>query len=88
MQLTWKALKFVKGRHTPKTFSFVKSVLAYIAITIPDLDDPFQRMRLYQLSGVAALHNNVCDPCLHCAYSAAAGYSLNCCLCVVRALHV
>jgi hypothetical protein len=60
MQLIWKALKFVKGRHNNKTLSFVKSVLAFIAITIPDIDDPFQRMKLYQTAGLAALHNTVC----------------------------
>lgn len=58
-QLTWKALRFVKGRHNAKTLAFVKSVYAYVAITTPAIDDPFHRMRIYQDAGMAALHNQV-----------------------------
>jgi hypothetical protein len=59
LQLSLKALRFVKGRHSPKTAAFVKSVFAYVAISIPAIDDPFARMRLYQEGGIAALCNNV-----------------------------
>lgn len=34
-------------------------LFASAAITIPDMDEPFERMRLYQMAGIAALHNNV-----------------------------
>ena len=42
--LTLKALGFVKGRHTARTAGFVKSAFAFIAITIPGIDNPFARM--------------------------------------------
>jgi hypothetical protein len=42
--LTLKALSFVKGRHSARTAAFVKSAYAFIAITIPGIDDPFARM--------------------------------------------
>lgn len=42
--LTLKALGFVNGRHSARTAAFVKSAFAFIAITIPGIDNPFARM--------------------------------------------
>lgn len=55
--LSMKALRLVKGRHTPRTAEFVKAALAFVTITIPGVDDPFARMRLAMGGADAALRN-------------------------------
>lgn len=55
--LSMKALRLVKGRHTPRTAEFVKAALAFVTITIPGVDDPFARMRLALGGADAALRN-------------------------------
>ncbi|RYE85187.1 MAG: hypothetical protein EOO65_00905, partial [Methanosarcinales archaeon] len=66
LQLTWRALKLVKGRHTARTHEFVKSAFAFVTITIPALDNPFLRMRLSHTAAVAALNNQVCSRAVPC----------------------
>lgn len=55
--LSLKALRLVKGRHTPRTAEFVKAAMAFVTITIPGVDDPFARMRLALGGADAALRN-------------------------------
>jgi hypothetical protein len=50
-------LKIVKGKHTKETSSFVRACIAYAYISIPSLDDAFERLYLYMLAGQAALVN-------------------------------
>eukprot|EP01006_Ploeotia_vitrea_P063076 TRINITY_DN84900_c0_g1_i1.p1 TRINITY_DN84900_c0_g1~~TRINITY_DN84900_c0_g1_i1.p1 ORF type:complete len:1024 (-),score=600.29 TRINITY_DN84900_c0_g1_i1:79-3114(-) len=58
-QLCAKAHRFMKGRHTRKTSAFVKACLAYCHITIPSLDDVFQRLRLFLSCAQVALMNGM-----------------------------
>jgi hypothetical protein len=56
-ELALKAHRLVRGRHNPRTAAFVKSALAFVTITVPGIDDPFARMRLYLAAAGAALVN-------------------------------
>jgi len=51
---TWRV---VAGRHTKKTAAFVRACVAYCFITIPSMEDVFQRLQLYLVSGEVALNN-------------------------------
>lgn len=61
LKLAQKTHALVKGRHNKKTSAFVKGCFAYCHITIPSIDDPFERMRLFKVTGEAALLNG-CIP--------------------------
>ncbi|KAN0053116.1 hypothetical protein ACTA71_012598 [Dictyostelium dimigraforme] len=52
-----KTLALVKGKHTPKTTSFIRACVAYCFITIPSIDDIFLKMNLYLVSSSVALQN-------------------------------
>ncbi|KAN0025999.1 hypothetical protein ACTFIV_006979 [Dictyostelium citrinum] len=52
-----KTLTLVKGKHTPKTTSFIRACVAYCFITIPSIDDIFLKMNLYLVSSSVALQN-------------------------------
>ncbi|KAK5575392.1 hypothetical protein RB653_010652 [Dictyostelium firmibasis] len=52
-----KTLALVKGKHTPKTISFIRACVAYCFITIPSIDDIFLKMNLYLVSSSVALQN-------------------------------
>ncbi|EAL70691.1 hypothetical protein DDB_G0273559 [Dictyostelium discoideum AX4] len=52
-----KTLNLVKGKHTPKTTSFIRACVAYCFITIPSIDDIFLKMNLYLVSSSVALQN-------------------------------
>ena len=51
------ALALVKGRHTQKTAAFVRAVFGAAAVTIPAIDDPLARLRLYVGAGACALRS-------------------------------
>jgi hypothetical protein len=51
------ALGLVKGRHTAKTAAFVRSVFGAAAVTIPAIEDPLTRLRLWVNAGSAALRS-------------------------------
>lgn len=51
------ALALVKGRHTQKTAAFVRAVFGAAAVTIPAIDDPLARLRLYIGAGTCALRS-------------------------------
>lgn len=55
--LAMKTLKFVKGKHSKKTSTFVKACLAYCHITIPSIADVFRRLELLLLCAQVALVN-------------------------------
>jgi hypothetical protein len=55
--LAMKTLKFVKGKHSKKTSTFVKACLAYCHITIPSIADVFRRLELLLLCAQVALIN-------------------------------
>jgi hypothetical protein len=57
VELANKALRLVKGRHTPKTSQFVRAIFASVATSIASLDDPFARMALAMFAAGAALPN-------------------------------
>jgi len=57
--LCMRAHRFMNGKHTKKTSSFVKACLAYCHITIPSLDDTFTRLHLLLQCGEAALVNQM-----------------------------
>ncbi len=60
-QLTMKAFRYVKGKHTKKTATFVKACLAYSHITIPSLFDVYRKLELsLQCAEIALL--NQCLP--------------------------
>jgi hypothetical protein len=52
-----KAHRFMHGKHTKKTSSFVKACLSYCHITIPSVSDVFKRIELMLLSGQVSLVN-------------------------------
>jgi len=54
--LAMKTLKIIK-QHTKRTILFVKSCIAYCHITIPSIDSPMKRLRMYHLASQAALGN-------------------------------
>ncbi len=59
--LAMRAFRYVKGKHTKKTTTFVKASLAYCHITIPSLTDVFRKLELLlQCAQVALL--NQCLP--------------------------
>lgn len=59
--LAMKAYRYVKGKHTKKTTTFVKASLAYCHITIPSLTDVFRKLELLlQCAQVSLL--NQCLP--------------------------
>ena len=45
------------GRHTDKTLAFVKCALAYCTVTIPSMEDPSERIQLFNQSAVIAWQN-------------------------------
>jgi len=55
--LAIRTLQLSNGTHTRKTAAFVRACIAYNFITIPSMDDVFQRLYLYVLSGQVALLN-------------------------------
>lgn len=55
--LAMKAHKFMKGKHTKKTSSFVKGCLSYCHVTIPSVSDVFKRTELMLFCGQIALIN-------------------------------
>ena len=56
-----KAYRYVKGKHTKKTATFVKACLAYSHITIPSLAEAFRKLELsLQCAEIALL--NQCLP--------------------------
>jgi hypothetical protein len=55
--LAMTTLKIAKGKHTKETSAFVHACIAYCYITIPSMDDPFDRLYLYLLAGHVALMN-------------------------------
>lgn len=59
LQMVAKTYDFVKGKHTKKTFEFVKACMAFVHITIPSIDSIFTRLYLYVLSGQVSLMNNL-----------------------------
>jgi hypothetical protein len=52
-----KAFKYVKGKHTKKTTTFVKASLAYCHITIPSLSNSFRKLELLLHCAEVALLN-------------------------------
>lgn len=57
--LSMQAFRFMKGKHSKKTSGFVKACLAYCHITIPSLDEPYQRLRLLLQCGEVAMTNGM-----------------------------
>lgn len=55
--LSMKAYRYVKGKHTKKTTTFVKACLAYSHITIPSLADIYRKLELSLQSAEIALYN-------------------------------
>ncbi|XP_046912488.2 LOW QUALITY PROTEIN: VPS35 endosomal protein-sorting factor-like [Dermatophagoides farinae] len=55
--LAMDAYRFVNGRHTKKTISFVNACMAFSYITIPSMYDIFLRLQLYLSSSHVALVN-------------------------------
>eukprot|EP01087_Luapelamoeba_hula_P008608 TRINITY_DN2164_c0_g1_i2.p1 TRINITY_DN2164_c0_g1~~TRINITY_DN2164_c0_g1_i2.p1 ORF type:complete len:988 (-),score=189.50 TRINITY_DN2164_c0_g1_i2:79-3021(-) len=55
--LAVRTLTLSNGTHSHKTAAFVRACIAYNFITIPSMDDVFQRLYLYVLSGQVALLN-------------------------------
>lgn len=47
--LGFKLIRFTRGKHTKKTSAFAKSCLAYCYITIPSIQDIFQKVELLLL---------------------------------------
>ncbi|XP_050296954.1 VPS35 endosomal protein-sorting factor-like isoform X1 [Anthonomus grandis grandis] len=50
--------QIVKGHHTKRTADFVRACSAYCFITIPSIESPKVRLKLYLLSGQVALYNH------------------------------
>ena len=61
--LAIRAHAIMRGKHNKKTAAFVKEALAYTLITIPSLDDYFERLRLYLVCGEVALLNQMVVQC-------------------------
>lgn len=59
--LAMKAYKFMKGKHSKKTATFVKACLAYCHITIPSLSDAFRKLELLLVCAQVSLIN-MCLP--------------------------
>ncbi|EGC31165.1 hypothetical protein DICPUDRAFT_50342 [Dictyostelium purpureum] len=57
IEICEKTLALVKGKHTPKTTSFIRACVAYCFITIPSIDDIFLKMNLYLVASSVALQN-------------------------------
>lgn len=55
--LSMKAFKIMKGKHSKKTATFVKACLAYCHITIPSLSNLFRRLELLLFCAQTALVN-------------------------------
>lgn len=55
--LSMKAFRIMKGKHSKKTATFVKACLAYAHITIPSLSDVFRKLELLLLCAQIALVN-------------------------------
>lgn len=57
LNLTMQALRLAKGQHNKKSAAFVKSCYAFCHVTIPSIDNIFDRMHLLRVAGMAALAN-------------------------------
>ena len=51
-------LQIVGWKHTTKTAPFVRACAAFCFITIPSLESPLSRLKLYLLCGSVAMINN------------------------------
>jgi hypothetical protein len=58
ISLAQQTLRIVKGNHSRKTGAFVRACLAYCFITVPSMEDIFQRLHLYLLAAQVALQNH------------------------------
>jgi hypothetical protein len=58
-KLAMKAHKLLNGKHNARTSAFVKACVAYSHITIPSLDDAFDRLQLFLTSAQVALINGL-----------------------------
>ena len=56
-------LKIVDSNHTKKTAAFVRACLAYSFITIPSLNNPLSKLKLYLESAQVALLNQCLSQC-------------------------
>lgn len=57
LQLAMRTLAIVKGKHSKKTSSFVRTCLAFCYITIPSMEEAFSRLYLYLVAANCALLN-------------------------------
>jgi hypothetical protein len=57
VRLVERTRAVVGGRHTRKTAAFTRACLAFAFVTIPSMDDPMTRLRLYRLAAEVALTN-------------------------------
>lgn len=55
--LAMKTFKYVKGKHSKKTSTFVKACLAYCHITIPSISDTYRKLELLLSCAQVALVN-------------------------------
>lgn len=59
VNLTFVARKNAKGRITKRLVSFLQATLAYCFITVPVLEDPKLKLKLYLYLSEIALANNL-----------------------------
>ncbi|XP_046855573.1 VPS35 endosomal protein-sorting factor-like isoform X2 [Xenia sp. Carnegie-2017] len=55
--LSMKTRKIMKGKHSRKTAAFIRACVAYSFITIPSIEEIFNRLTLYLESGKVAFAN-------------------------------
>lgn len=53
--LALRTLEIVGGKHTKRSAAFAKACVAFTFITIPTMDDPLAKLKLYTLSGAVAM---------------------------------
>eukprot|EP00475_Leptophrys_vorax_P000873 TRINITY_DN10463_c0_g1_i1.p1 TRINITY_DN10463_c0_g1~~TRINITY_DN10463_c0_g1_i1.p1 ORF type:complete len:721 (-),score=169.31 TRINITY_DN10463_c0_g1_i1:39-2012(-) len=58
-KLAMRAHNLLHGKHNSRTSAFVKACVAYNHITIPSLDDPFDRIQLFLTCSQVALINGL-----------------------------
>jgi hypothetical protein len=59
VNLIEKTYKLANGKHNKKTIGFVKTCLSFCHISIPSIDDIFERLKLLLLCGQVSIKNNL-----------------------------